>query len=93
MADFLGAELLRERRRGDIGVYLLFCEEAHRFAMGLRHNGNVFAGVEPDIGHDRRQEDVPGGAQADHRHAPPPQVPDRADRLVRAQLQATDMAA
>jgi hypothetical protein len=59
----------------------------------MRHHRHVFAGVEPDIGHDRREEDVPGAAQGFHGHAPALQVPDRADRLVRDQLEAPDMAA
>ena len=93
MADLLRAEFLRNRRRGDIRIHFLFFKESHRFAIGMRHNSHIFAGVKPDIGHDRREEDVPGGAQGEHGHAPALQVPNRADRLVREQLEATNMAA
>ena len=58
MADLLGPQLLRDRWKAQQGVDLAVGEQLHGLIRGIRHEIDVAARVEPDIGRYAGEEDV-----------------------------------
>jgi hypothetical protein len=93
VTNLLGPEFLGFGRKAEVGIDLPLREQLDRFAASMGDEGDVFLGIQPDIGGYARDEDVAAGIQHRDRHRFPFQVADRADAVGPEELIAADMAA
>jgi hypothetical protein len=80
MPNLLRPEFLRLGRKAQEGIDGALGEQLHGFGRGVCDPDDVMVGVQADIGHDAREENMLGRAQPRHRHGLPLELTERADR-------------
>ena len=93
VSDLPGAQLLRVRRKAEVGVDLSLREQPLALGGGMLDEVHVLARIQPHVGHHAGEEDVLGRPELSDRDRLALQIPDRANPVRPEQLETSHVHA